>query len=272
MRQLIITLLVGFMTFGIAVDNADARRFGGGASMGHYSRSSSATSGSAASTPRQAPASRPAAAGSRFMGPMAGLLAGGLIGAMFFGGAFNGLRFADILLIALVIFAIYLFMRSRRQAYASHQQANQHYQQHQGQQPQQQAFNATQAGGGSYGTTPTWFNRERFLEDAKGHFTNLQKSWDDNNLSDMQDYVTPELYNLLRQERAKQPDNNRTEVIKLFAELGNIQQFGQKAEASVLFHGVIKENGEQNEFSEVWHLVRDVRDQAPWYIQGIEQR
>ncbi|MGJ8516064.1 Tim44 domain-containing protein [Carnimonas bestiolae] len=271
MRQLIITLLVGFMTFGIAVDNADARRFGGGASMGHYSRSSSATSGQKASTPRQAPASRPAAAGNRFMGPMAGLLAGGLIGALFFGGAFNGLRFADILLIALVIFGIYLFMRSRRHAYANQQQGNQQYQQQQSQQHAQQ-FNTAQSGGGSYGTTPEWFNRERFLEDAKAHFETLQKAWDDNSLSDIQDYVTPELYNLLRQERAKQPDDNSTEVIKLFAELGDIQQFDQKAEASVLFHGVIKENGEQNEFSEVWHLVRDVRDQAPWYIQGIEQR
>ena len=72
----------------------------------------------------------------------------------------------------------------------------------------------------------------------------LQRAWDNNDLPRIQEYVTPELYNLLREERAQQPANNRTEIVRLFAELGSVQEIGKQAEATVLFHGVLDENGE----------------------------
>jgi len=99
----------------------------------------------------------------------------------------------------------------------------------------------------------------------------LQRAWDNNDFSGIQEYVTPELYNLLREERAQQPANNRTEVERLFAELGSVQEVGPRAEASVIFHGILDENGERSEFNETWHLVRELREGAPWYVQGIEQ-
>lgn len=100
---------------------------------------------------------------------------------------------------------------------------------------------------------------------------NLQRAWDNNDFENIQEFVTPELYNLLRKERAEQSANNQTEVVRLFAELGDVREHGQQAEATVLFHGIMKEDGQENEFNETWHLIREVRDQAPWYIQGIEQ-
>lgn len=99
----------------------------------------------------------------------------------------------------------------------------------------------------------------------------LQRAWDNNDFTLIQDYVTPELYNLLRQEREQHPANNRTEIVRLIAELGSVRETDQQAEATVLFHGILDENGAQNEFNETWHLVRDLRDGAPWYVQGIEQ-
>lgn len=269
MRHLIITLLVGFMTFGLAIDNADARRMGGGHSMGSYSRSATSSS-SAAQRPAATPNQTPARQGGRFAGGLfAGLLAGGLIAALF-GGAFHGINMTDMLLLALVAFAVIMFLKRRRTTAAANNTGNQ---QNTGSTfNNQQAYTAAQ--GTSFGSskTPAWFNRERFLTDAKQHFTHLQQAWDANNLAEIQDYVTPELYNLLKAERAKEPANNKTEVVRLLAELGDIQEYGQQAEASILFHGVLIENGQQTDFSEVWHLVRDMRDQAPWYIQGIEQR
>ena len=53
-------------------------------------------------------------------------------------------------------------------------------------------------------------------------FSALQRAWDNNDLSKIQEYVTPELYNLLREERANQPANNRTEIVRLFVELGDV--------------------------------------------------
>jgi len=99
----------------------------------------------------------------------------------------------------------------------------------------------------------------------------LQRAWDNNDFSGIQEYVTPELYNLLREERAKHPANNRTEVVRLFAELGDVREIGNQAEATVIFHGILDENSESTEFNETWHLTREIRDGAPWYLQGIEQ-
>lgn len=54
------------------------------------------------------------------------------------------------------------------------------------------------------------------LGSAKEHFMKLQCAWDNNDFSQTPKRVTPELYNLLHQERAEQPANNRTEVVRLF--------------------------------------------------------
>lgn len=272
MRNLFIMLLVGLLGFTTAIDHAEAKRFGGAKSFGSYSRSaqppaSSTTRSSAATPPRQ-----PSAGLSRFAGPFAGLLAGGLLASLFFGGAFDGIRMFDILLIAVVLWiALRFFAARRRHAHAGHA-SDPHSREASRAQP------TPFMGGGSssqsssgIGSEPAWFDRERFLAGAKEHFMTLQRAWDNNDLSRIQEYVTPELYNVLKAERMEQPANNRTEVVRLFVELGNVQEFDNEAEASVIFHGILEENGEETEFNETWHLKRNMRDGAPWYVQGIEQ-
>ncbi|WP_445620785.1 Tim44 domain-containing protein [Kushneria sp. Sum13] len=279
MRHLLITLLIGLMSFGLAVDHADAKRFGGGKSFGSYSRSSSPSSSQASTPPRQAQQGTRAAGGgmSRFMGPLAGIMAGGLLASLFFGGAFDGIRFMDILLIALLGFVAWKVLAARRRA----TNTGAHDEQHQPQQRQAHDIGGTSSGssdnaagamgGAAMASEPAWFNREQFLAGSKEHFMNLQRAWDNNDFEKIQEFVTPELYNLLRKERAEQSANNQTEIVRLFAELGDVREHGPQAEATVLFHGIMKEDGQENEFNETWHLIREVRDQAPWYIQGIEQ-
>lgn len=273
MRNLFVMLLVGLLGFGLAVDHAEAKRLGGGKSFGSYSRSadSNSSSSAAASRPNNAtPQRQPSSGLSRFAGPFAGLLAGGLLASLFFGGAFDELRMFDILLVAGVAFLLFRLFKSRRQtatAGGPRETASRDTRT----QDQPQAFTGTGLGSGGPSAQPAWFDKERFLSGAKEHFMTLQRAWDNNDFSGIQEYVTPELYNLLREERANQPANNRTEVVRLFAELGDVREQGQQAEATVLFHGILDENGEHNEFNETWHLVRDLREGAPWYVQGIEQ-
>lgn len=265
MRQFIISMLIGLMVFGLAVDTANAARFGGGRSMGTYSRSATPHY-QTQHRPVQSGAKAPASGHGRFL---TGLVAGGLLGALFFGGGFHGFNLLDFLLIIVIAFVVIAFIAKRRAATA-HASANQQYRNNVNQQSAS-GFN-TMNTGGAHQPVPAWFDRERFLNDAKQHFTRIQKAWDDNNLPEIQDYVTPALYNVLRQERANQPANNKTDIVRLFADLASIQELGQSAEASVLFRGTLIENGQQTEFNEVWHLTRSMQDQAPWYIQGIEQR
>ncbi|WP_110656905.1 Tim44 domain-containing protein [Salinicola halimionae] len=281
MRHLLVMLMVGLLGFSAAVDHAEARRLGGGKSFGSYSRSvqqptPTTTRSNAAAPPRQ-----PSAGLSRFAGPLAGMLAGGLLASLFFGGAFDGFRMMDMLLIALVAFiAFRLIAGRRRHAPAGHGDSGQSYNAAQDNAAQNGAGSQPAAfmGGNATGTStngiasePEWFDRERFLTGAKEHFTTLQRAWDNNDLSQIQEYVTPELYNLLKAERMAQPANNRTEIVRLFAELGSVQEIKDEAEATVLFHGVLDENGEETEFNETWHLKRALRDGSPWYVQGIEQ-
>ncbi|UYO75695.1 Tim44-like domain-containing protein [Halomonas qinghailakensis] len=276
LRQFFVMLLVSVMGFSAAVEYAEARRLGGGSNMGSVSRSadqpaSTPTQQQAQGTQQQGQAAAAARRGG-MGGMIGGLLAGGLLAALFFGGAFDELRLMDLLLmagiIALVVFALRAFMRQRRPAPATAAG----YQREQQTAAAPSNFSATPGSLASgLQSTPAWFDKERFLGGAKEHFMTLQRAWDNNDLNQIQEYVTPELYNLLRQERAEQPANNRTEVIKLFAELGDISEYDSHAEATVIFHGILEENGEQTEFNETWHLTRTMRDQAPWYLQGIEQ-
>ncbi|MAY69917.1 Tim44 domain-containing protein [Halomonas litopenaei] len=279
MRHLLVMILVGVMGFGLAVDSADARRLGGGKSVGSYSRqaSPSATQSQNTARPNAAPT---AGKKSGLMGGMlGGLLAGSLLGALFFGGAFDGLGMVDLLLMAGAAFLLFKLLARRRTATASAGggSSGMHREQHQstpfnmpGSAGGLGAHSAGAQTGGPQGD-PAWFDRERFLGGAKEHFMTLQRAWDNNDLPRIQEYVTPELYNLLREQRAQEPANNQTEIVRLFAELGGVQEFANQAEARVLFHGVLKENGNETEFNETWHLIREMRDDAPWYIQGIEQ-
>ncbi|SJN14238.1 hypothetical protein CZ787_14140 [Halomonas citrativorans] len=275
LRQLFVMLLVSVMGFSVAVEHAEARRMGGGGSMGSMSRSADRP----ASTPstqqaqggqQQGQAGAAAARRGGMGGMMGGLLAGGLIAALFFGGAFDELRMMDLLMVVgiavLAMIAFRAFIRQRRPAYASetNYQRTQHV-------PSAPAAGSVGAVPGSLQSTPAWFDKEQFLNGAKEHFMTLQRAWDNNDFSQIQEYVTPELYNLLRTERAQHRANNRTDIVRLLAELGDINEYEGNAEASVIFHGIIEENGEQTEFNESWHLTRAMRDQAPWYVQGIEQ-
>ena len=269
MRNLFVMLLVGMMGFGLAIDYAEARRMGGGGNIGSFSRSADRPASTPAQAGQPANAAQAGARAGGMGGMMGGLLAGGLLAALLFGGAFDELRLMDILLMAGLGFLLFRLLARRRLAVAGNEQSVPHGE------ARAQAFQAAPGAmlgaGVGLDSLPAWFDKERFLGSAKEHFMTLQRAWDNNDLSGIQEYVTPELYNLLREERARHPANNRTEIIRLFAELGDVSEIGQKAEATVIFHGILDENGTQTEFNETWHLTRDLRDGAPWGLQGIEQ-
>jgi predicted lipid-binding transport protein (Tim44 family) len=126
MKTLLTIVVLAFFTLG-AMSDADARkRFGGGTSSGMQRESITKDAGkpgipaSPAAAPSVAPkaagaagaAAAPAASGaSKWLGPLAGLAVGGLIGSMLFGGGFSGLKFFDILLMAGLAFVAYKLIR-----------------------------------------------------------------------------------------------------------------------------------------------------------------
>lgn len=285
MQRMFVWFFAFFLVLGTGIEQAEAKRLGGGKSSGVHSRQAApANNQSTLTQPGKtqtagaagAPAAKSKMAG--LLGPLAGLAVGGLLAAMIFGEGFEGFQILDFLLIAAVLFIVFkLIMRKKQQQATAAAGAGAYQKQAHG---QQQPFNTDLMGGGSASTAPSmgqpapdWFNEASFVERAKGHFVHLQKAWDEGDLSELQDFVTPEMYNILAEERRSLTEEPNTEVVNLNARLGHISQQGSLVEASIVFSGQIRENSTvPTDFAETWHMVRDMRvENANWYLQGIEQ-
>ena len=281
------------LLFALGLQTAEAKRIGSGGNHGQQKQSFSreATPPAAAPTPgRSATAAAPAAAAggaSKWLGPLAGLAAGGLLAAMFFGGAFDGLKPMDFLLIIALAIGAFLIFRALRKPATP---AKSPYATAGAPTSTNDSFSArtnSQTTSAGYSPdafmrsspavltdAPHWFNEASFVEGAKNHFTNLQKHWDSNELSAMQEYFTPELFSELAAERARiGNENNVTDVQQLNAQLLDLSREQNFVVASVLFQGQVRENyGATESIAEVWH-VRHAADTAEgdWLISGIQQ-
>lgn len=286
MRTLLVSFFALVIGFGMIVPDAEAKRLGGGFSLGKSFSSPKRVQPAAPSKQQAAPTSgttnkagQPRRSG--FGGLMGGLLAGGLLGALFFGGAFDGIQFMDILLIGLLIFvAVKIFSgmkRAQQPQYAGHQRQQPETPQSEAEAETYQNVPPAAGAGFDFGSEslslPEWFNEQAFVEGAKGHFTHLQQAWDRSDWDDIQTYTTPELLDVLQQERAKQPADQKTEVVSVMAELANFIDNDDHVIASINFYGWLKEDSDETtEFSEIWHLRREMSgENSDWIIVGIQQ-
>lgn len=287
-KKLTVLLTVMVVSLGVlfaaSLQTADAKRIGGGANFGSQKQSFSrqaTTPTNPASAPTRSAAPAAAGGASRWLGPLAGLAAGGLLAALFFGGAFDGLKPMDFIIIALFALGAFMLIRALRKS--SQSTASPYVRSTAGamadQAPQPSSIGSfSNSNDGSahapLPNAPIWFNEDSFLQGAKAHFTNLQRAWDANDLKTMQEYFTPELFLELARERARIGDeNNVTEVQSLNAQLLDLSREGDSVVASVLFQGMVRENyGQPEPIAEIWH-VRHAADsaQGDWLIVGIQQ-
>ena len=286
-------LVAILFTFTFVMEEAHAKRMGGGKSFGRSYQTAPAPSRNNADAPaqrQQADAAKPGTAsakkGGMMGGLLGGLLVGGLFAALFAGGAFEGLQLMDILIIAALAFIIFKVIKSLRQgpavarapapqpAYAGAGQ---------GGNPapvfgarREAPVAAPQASGNSHAVPfnlPLGFDTPAFLDGAKEHYRVLQDAWNRNDLPKIQEYMTPELYADLKAERASLTTDPQTEVLSVDAALVRAdQQFG-KAEVSIRFSGRVRDaaDGTDEAFVDIWHLERDyTKDDAPWFITGMQ--
>jgi predicted lipid-binding transport protein (Tim44 family) len=284
--------------FGIVLGIAEAeaaKRVGGGRSVGTQRESVQQQQAPARPAQQQqqqqaapgAAQTAPAAAtgASRWLGPVAGLLAGGLLGALLFGGAFEGFKFMDFAMILLLAAAVFFIFRMLRKPNAPQQERAE---------PMRYAGVGTEpriepsAGGQPYtggaatpaaaqlpagNYFPAGFDPEAFAAQAKQNFVRLQDSNDRGDLSAMRDVMTPALYNEIEtQFRGRGGAAQKTEVVTLDAKVVEVATEGAHYVASVRFSGMIKEDGGQPEhFSEMWHLQKPTNGSSGWQVAGIQQ-
>ena len=270
--------------------DANAKRFGGGKSAGaaptHQTRQAAPTTPGAPAAAATAGAAGAAGAAakaggaSRWLGPLAGIAAGGLLASMFMGDGFQGMQIFDILIMAVIAFVIFRFIAARRRkqqeqfAPAGHAPM------------QREAFEPQQPAGGSiFGgsaapaarpviNAPAWFNEERFIEAARNHFQSLQQHWDANEMDKIAEFVTPQLLEFLKRERADLGDGfQSTYIDNLTVQLDGVDDRADKTIATLTFSGVSKTSRfDQGEvFSESWNMERPQGENQPWLVAGIRQ-
>ncbi|WP_095137766.1 Tim44 domain-containing protein [Pseudomonas sp. Irchel s3a10] len=270
--------------------DANAKRFGGGKSAGaapthqtsQMAPSSPGMGGAAATAGAAGAAGAAAKAGgaSKWLGPLAGIAAGGLLASMFMGGGFQGMQIFDILIMAVIAFVIFRFIAARRRKQQEHLAPA-------GAPMQREAFEQKSAAMGSiFGgsaapvaarpviNAPAWFNEQNFLEAARSHFQSLQQHWDANEMDKIAEFVTPQMLDFLKRERADLGEGfQSTYIDNLQVQLDGVDDRADKTIATLTFSGVSKTSRfDQGEvFSESWNMERPQGENQPWLVAGIRQ-
>jgi len=283
------SLIVG-LAMGMAEAEA-AKRLGGGRSVGtqresvqQQPRQTQPQQSQQAQQPQQAApaaaAAAPAAKGNRWLGPVAGLLAGGLLGAMLFGGAFDGIKFMDIAMILLLAAAIFFVFRMLRKPKPEQQRAEPMQYAGVGADPRVEpsAPQSMPMGGAASAPAanyfPAGFDPVMFARQAKGNFMRMQEANDRADLGALRDMMTPGLYKEIEaQVRERGGAPQKTEVVSLDAQVLEVVTESNQYVASVRFTGMIKEDpaGQPEHFNEVWHLQKPVSGSSGWLMAGIQQ-
>jgi predicted lipid-binding transport protein (Tim44 family) len=295
-----IRMLAFSMALGVASLGADAaKRFGGGSNLGKQRpaptmketpASTPAAPATTAAKPAQAAPASPAAPAAKpsFMQRWGGLLAGLGIGALLasmFGaqlGPVIGMLLMGLLL-AGAAFMVYRLFASKKTALAAPGAA--------GARPQFAGIGSALPGGGQAafgaGSEPSaepsaapapnpipGFEAEPFVRVAKTSFIRLQAANDAGDLNDLRAFTTPEMFAAVKLElQERGPTAQRTDVVRVDAEVLDVASETDRQIVSVRFHGLIREqiDGVAEPFDEVWHLVKPADGSREWAIAGIQQ-
>ncbi|WP_150630600.1 Tim44 domain-containing protein, partial [Pseudomonas fluorescens] len=217
---------------------------------------------------------------SRWLGPLAGIAAGGLLASMFMGGGFQGMQIFDILIMAVIAFLVFRFIAARRRKQQEHLAPA-------GAPMQREVFEQKPSAMGSiFGgsaapaaarpviNAPAWFNEKNFIEAARSHFQSLQQHWDANEMDKIAEFVTPQLLEFLKRERADLGEGfQSTYIDDLNVQLDGVDDRADKTIATLTFSGVSKTSRfDQGEvFSESWNMERPQGENQPWLVAGIRQ-
>jgi predicted lipid-binding transport protein (Tim44 family) len=263
MRTLLLCFLITTLSFGLVVNEASAKRFGGGRSFGVQRSQSSLFS---SNTPKPNTLGQNAST-RNWGGILGGALIGGLLASLFMG---HGLGAGLLTWLALgaVVFLLVSFFRKRAQpgfqsassgAYGENRFRN-----------PTEFFTANNANNDS--AYPVGFDPDTFLREAKVTFIRLQAAYDQKNRQDLSEFTAPEVFAEIEmqiKERGDEP--NVTEVIDLNAELLDVSKQIDSTIASVRFTGSIKENDDPvMPLDEIWHFRQFVGN-PNWVVGGIQQ-
>lgn len=272
MKRLFFALLMGLIAMSLTLTTVEAKRFGGGKSFGMQRNSSTFSRSNVNSTPSRttAAAATPASSASKWLGPLAGLGIGALLGSMLMGHGL-GSGILTWLLVGGVILLAWGFIRNRLQPQTMQKMnfQTEPAQMHR-QSPYAMPLNEKSF---SNSTPSTEFNEDAFLRHAKTMFIRLQTDFDTKNASDIRDFTSPEVYAEIQLQLQEMGDGiNQTEIINIHSELLDLSTDETHTTATVLFSGSLREelNAEPVSIKELWHFRKE-NTKTTWLVVGIQQ-
>jgi len=292
--------MVAFLVIGVCLvlsgmNDAEAKRFGGGSSFGSKpaynapfqrsalppSRSGSQQQATAQNqTARQGMAQR-----GGLMGMLGGIALGGLLGALFFGGAFENINVMDILVLLGLAYVLYKLFGSKAGTASQQSYQRSAYGTQSPTMPSNPAgldtdilFKKPVASSFSQNNQqskiPQGFDSQAFLSGAKMAYSALQKAWDDKDLAEIRGLTTDKVFAEIQSQLKASTTDNVTELLKLDAELLEVREIGSELQATVLFDAIMREdiNGSTQQIKEIWHFIKPtVSVQLKWWLDGIQQ-
>jgi predicted lipid-binding transport protein (Tim44 family) len=287
------TLMVVLMSTTLFASHiAEAKRVGGGRSTGMQRQAAPAPQRNNTAQQQPAPAPMPAQAqqkksGMGMMGGvLGGLAAGGLLGYMLGNNASGsasgdgGIPWGTLLLLGALTAGGVMLLRRRNtkpvaqaQSYAGVPPLN----------PMPQANSNDRVfrigdGAGNYSAPATPITRlpdgtesAAFLRQARASFMHMQTLHSPDQAEEMRRYMTPELFNELKDDIAHNQDV--AEFPELNAQVIEAINEGGRMVASVEFSGRVSEslNSPAVPFKEIWHFVRPIDGDPRWMLAGIQQ-
>lgn len=280
---LTVLAIFGLSMLGLA-DDADARRLGGGSNIGQQRSMQNTAPTSSLSQQKAMPQSnQKGSARTGLMGMLGGLALGGLLGALFFGGAFEGIKFLDIVIIGAIVAALFFFLRRRaapvvaQPAYAGSGGAPMpDYNEPFGQESSSVPL-ASPAGSALRPDIDASF----FIPAAKEIYVRMQQAWDHGDTEDIRKFCTAEIADRIAQDM-KHGTTNRTEVATLQAEIADSWIESDLEWAAVHFSAMLREQtldsagatveDQTSEVNEIWIFQhKPDSDDPTWYLAGIQQ-
>ncbi len=276
----LLSVTIALIALSLVAVDADARRLGGGRSIGTQRSITQQQAAPKAPAPQQqpqqaattTPAQQPAGA-SKWLGPLAGLALGAGLAALFLNNGGAGLL-AGLLMVGLIAAAAVFVVRSLRG------RAAQQPLQYAGAGGIEPSFTPLPGNAGIHsvaataGRWPAGFDADEFVRHARRNFVRLQEANDRKDLSTMRDFLTPEVYREIEADiRTAGGAPQKTEVLTLDAEVLDVSTESNRYVVSVRFSGLIRERAddEAGPFSEIWHLEKPLDGGAGWLVSGIQQ-
>ena len=283
MSKWLLAITLSLLGAMLVATDADAKRMGGGRSIGTQRSITNAPPASTPARPAQPQAApqngaaqqpAPASGLSRWLPMLGGLALGGLLGSMFGGSGLGGILL--LALLAFVVVAVIRAMAARRGENAPQplRTAGMNTNTETIEAPPASVPAAAPKAVEAVPAVPAGFDTAGFLRSAKMNFIRLQVANDLGKLDEIRDFTTQEMFDELRKDVAEGAKGEQhTDVVTLDADLLELATERDRHWASVRFSGVLREapSDAPEGFEEVWNLVKPADGSSGWLLAGIQQ-